>query len=276
MDVRFATNPDDARHYGTDELRRRYLVQGMFTPGELRLTYSHQDRVVLGGAVPLAEPLRLGAYDPLRTAYFAERRELAVFCTGGRGTVTADGAEFDLGPRDLVYLGMGTREIALSSADPADPARLYLFSTPAHQAHPAVLVRESDVEGVELGSPDNANVRTLRKYVDGTTVRSCQLMMGYTALAPGSVWNTMPAHTHVRRTECYLYFDLGPDDRVLHLMGRPEESRHLVVADREAVISPSWSMHSGAGTANYSFVWAMAGENYDFADMDHVAMDELR
>ncbi|PSK98471.1 4-deoxy-L-threo-5-hexulose uronate isomerase [Murinocardiopsis flavida] len=276
MDIRYATNPEDARGYDTEELRRRYLLDAVFVPGEIRLTYSHQDRVVLGGAMPLGAELTLDPDDALRTDHFCERRELAVFCVGGRGTVRVDGAVYELDRADLLYVGRGSRDVAFGSADPAAPARLYLFSTPAHQSHPTTVVREGDVAPVELGTPDGANVRTLRRYVDGTLVRSCQLMMGYTTLAPGSVWNTMPAHTHVRRTECYLYFDLPPEARVIHLMGELDRTRHLVMRNEQAVISPSWSVHSGAGTADYSFVWAMAGENYDFTDMDHVAMDELR
>lgn len=276
MDIRYATNPEDARGYDTEELRRRYLVDDVFVPGEVRLTYSHQDRVVLGGAVPLDAELPLEPDDALRTEYFLERRELAVFCVGGRGRVRVDGAVHELDRADLLYVGRGARDVVFGSADPADPARLYLFSTPAHQGHPTTVVREGDVEPVALGSPADANERTLRRYVDGTLAQSSQLMMGYTTLASGSVWNTMPAHTHVRRTECYLYFDLPPEARIIHLMGEPDQTRHLVMRNEQAVISPSWSVHSGAGTSAYSFVWAMAGENYSFTDMDHVAMDELR
>ncbi|APU16248.1 MULTISPECIES: 5-dehydro-4-deoxy-D-glucuronate isomerase [Actinoalloteichus] len=276
MDVRYATNPDDARSYGTAELRSRYLVEDMFVPGELRLTYSHQDRVVLGGAMPAERPLALGVDDAVRTDYFCERRELAVFCIAGEATVTVDGVVHDLAGRDLLYIGRGSRQISLAARAGGEPPRLYLFSTPAHETHPTVLVRADQVTPVDLGTAEEANRRRLRRYVDGTLVTSCQLMMGFTEILPGSVWNTMPCHTHVRRTECYLYFDLDESARIVHLMGRPTETRHLVVANEQAVISPSWSVHSGVGTASYSFVWAMAGENYRFEDMDHVDMAELR
>ena len=276
VDVRYSTDPVAARDFGTDQLRRHYLVEDVFAHGELRLTYSHDDRVVLGGAVPGTEPLPLTAGDALRTGYFCERRELAAFCVGGRGLVEVDGTVHEASRGDLVYIGRGSKTVSFASTDPADPVRLYLASAPAHRELPTALIKAADVPPVELGSPAEANARTLRRYLDGTLVDSCQLMMGWTQLAAGSVWNTMPCHTHTRRTECYFYFDLDAGARVVHLLGEPHETRHLIVRNEQAVISPGWSVHTGAGTAGYSFVWFMAGENYLFEDMDMIAMADLR
>jgi 4-deoxy-L-threo-5-hexosulose-uronate ketol-isomerase len=276
VDVRYSTNPTEARGYDTAQLRRHYLVEDVFVAGEVRLTYSHEDRVALGGAMPGTGPLRLEPDDALRTDHFCERRELAAFCVGGRGAVTVDGTGYELSRGDLVYVGRGAKDVSFTSADASDPARFYLASAPAHRELPTTLVKAEDVEPIALGAAESANARTLRRYIDGTLVQSCQLMMGWTQLAPGSVWNTMPAHTHVRRTECYFYFDLDEDARLVHLLGEPDETRHLIVRDEQAVISPSWSVHSGAATGNYSFIWFMAGENYRFDDMDHVAMADLR
>ncbi|RSM83586.1 5-dehydro-4-deoxy-D-glucuronate isomerase [Kibdelosporangium aridum] len=276
MDVRYSTNPAAARGFDTAQLRRHFLVEDVFVPGELRLTYSHEDRVVLGGAVPGAEPLRLESDDTLRTDHFCERRELAAFCVDGRGAVVCDRTVYPVERGDLVYIGRGTREVSFTSADPAAPARFYLASAPAHQDLPTTSVHAKDVTPVELGATETSNERTIRRYIDGTLVESCQLIMGWTQLSPGSVWNTMPAHTHLRRTECYFYFDLDEDARLVHLLGEPDETRHLIVRNEQAVISPSWSIHCGAATGSYSFIWFMAGENYRFDDMDHVAMAALR
>lgn len=276
MDVRYSTGPSAARGYGTAQLREHYLVEDVFVRGELRLTYSHEDRVVLGGAVPGPEPLPLTADDVLRTDYFCERRELAAFCVGGRGLVEVDGTVHEVRRGDLVYIGRGSKKVAFASADPANPARVYLASAPAHRSLPTALIRSDQVAPIALGSEQEANSRTLRRYLDGTIVESCQLMMGWTQLDTGSVWNTMPCHTHVRRTECYFYFDLDEDARLVHLLGEPDETRHVIVRNEQAVISPSWSVHTGAGTGNYSFLWFMAGENYVFEDMDVVPMAELR
>lgn len=278
MDVRYSTNPAEARGYDTAQLRRHYLVEDVFVPGALRLTYSHEDRVVLGGAMPGAEPLRLEPDDALRTDHFCERRELAAFCVNGRGAVNVDGIGYQLGRGDLVYVGRGARDVSFVSEDPGndDSARFYLASAPAHRELPTTLIKAGDVTPIELGATESANARTIRRYIDGTLVQSCQLMMGWTQLAPGSVWNTMPAHTHLRRTECYFYFDLDEDARLVHILGEPDETRHLIVRNEQAVISPSWSVHSGAATGSYSFIWFMAGENYRFDDMDHIAMADLR
>ncbi|MEU6128657.1 5-dehydro-4-deoxy-D-glucuronate isomerase [Saccharopolyspora sp. NPDC047091] len=273
MENRHATHPAQIPHFDTDELRAHYLVPDLFAPGEVRTVHSHQDRVVLGGAVPLpGEPLRLGVEPGLRAEFFCERRELGVIALGDPGTVTADGAEHRLEHRDCAYFGPGTREISFSGAG----TRFYLVSAPARTERPTRIARYADTAPARLGEQATANVRELRKYVHPAGIESDQLVMGVTELAAGSVWNTMPAHTHDRRTECYLYFDLPAEHRVLHLLGEPDRTRHLVVANEQAVISPSWSIHSGAGTHRYGFVWAMAGENRSFDDMDHVAAADLR
>jgi 4-deoxy-L-threo-5-hexosulose-uronate ketol-isomerase len=274
VDVRYSTNPAEARGFDTAQLRRHYLVEDVFVPGELRLTYSHEDRVVLGGAMPGAEPLRLTPDDALRTDHFCERRELAAFCVNGRGAVNVDGIAYQLGRGDLVYVGRGARDVTFVSDDQS--GKFYLASAPAHRELPTTMVKAGDVDPIELGATESANARTIRRYIDGTLVQSCQLMMGWTQLAPGSVWNTMPAHTHLRRTECYFYFDLDEEARLVHILGEPDETRHLMVRNEQAVISPSWSVHSGAATGSYSFIWFMAGENYRFDDMDHIAMADLR
>ncbi|MGW0891966.1 5-dehydro-4-deoxy-D-glucuronate isomerase [Saccharopolyspora sp. NPDC002578] len=273
MENRHATHPDQVPGFDTDALRAHYLVPDLFAPGEIRTVHSHQDRVVLGGAVPgPGQVLELTAEPALRGEFFCERRELGVIALGGPGTVIADGTEHRLEHRDCAYVGVGTREVAFRG----DGTRFYLVSAPAHAAHPTRVARHADTEPARLGAQATANVRELRKYVHTAGIASDQLVMGVTELAEGSVWNTMPAHTHDRRTECYLYFDLPAEHRVLHLLGEPGETRHLVVGDEQAVVSPSWSVHSGAGTHRYGFVWAMAGENQSFDDMDHVAVAELR
>jgi 4-deoxy-L-threo-5-hexosulose-uronate ketol-isomerase len=276
MDVRYATDPVAARGYDTAALRRHYLVEDVFVAGELRLTYSHEDRVVLGGVVPGTRPLYLANPDALRAEYFCQRRELAAFGVHGRGVVTVDGVAHEIGRGDLVYIGLGSKEIGFTSQDPADPVRVYLASAPAHRALPTTLIRAADVPEVELGSGAEANSRTLRRYLGGTPVESCQLMMGWTQLDAGSVWNTMPCHTHARRTECYFYFDLDENARLVHLLGEPDQTRHVIVRNEQAVISPGWSVHFGAGTASYSFLWFMAGENLAYSDIDPVPMAVLR
>jgi 4-deoxy-L-threo-5-hexosulose-uronate ketol-isomerase len=276
MEIRTAIDPEHAERLGTDELRRHFLIEGLFEPGALRLVYTHSDRAIVGSAVPLAEPIALEAPAALRAAFFAERRELGAINVGGHGSIGVDGQSYALAARDALYIGRGSREIHFASQDAAQPARFYLVSYPAHASHPTTCIRGDAAERNELGSQANANRRTLAKYIHPAGVPSCQLVMGMTSLDEGSVWNTMPAHTHDRRSEIYLYLGLAPDAVVLHLMGRGQETRHLVVRDGEAVISPSWSIHAGAGTRSYSFVWAMGGENQEFADMDPVPTSELR
>lgn len=275
MDQRYATHPDQIPAMTTAELRDRYLVEDLFVPGEVTLTYTHHDRIVLGGAVPGGTVLRLEAPDELRAEHFCTNRELGVVSVGAAATVTVDGEVHELPSGAFLYVGRGAREITF--ADGADGgAQLYLFSAPAHTTYPTVRVLPDEGTVRELGDQLTSNRRTLRQVIHENGVRSCQIVMGMTTLHPGSMWNTMPAHTHDRRTECYLYVDVPQDARVIHLMGTPAESRHLVVADRQAVISPSWSLHSGVGTSAYSFVWAMAGENQSFDDMDGVPVTEIR
>jgi 4-deoxy-L-threo-5-hexosulose-uronate ketol-isomerase len=275
MDIRHSTHPDDAAHLYTAGLRSRFLVDDLFAPGEVRLTLSHDDRIVIGGAVPDGEPLVLEAPEELRTATFCARRELAVVNLGSTGTVTTDGVAHELGHHDVLYVGVGTREVRFAGGSDS-AARFYLVSAPAATSHPTTLAPAAEAETLHMGEATSANVRSLRRYVHADGVASERLVLGITTLEPGSVWNTMPPHTHDRRTEVYLYTGLPADGRVMHLCGRPEELRTLVVADGQAVISPPWSVHSGAGTGAYSFVWAMAGENQAFDDMDAVAVSGLR
>ncbi len=272
MQIRHATHPDDAARLDTTALRDRFLVQDLFAPGQVRLVLTHEDRIVLGGAVPGATPLEVLAPEELRAEHLCERRELAVVSLGGPGTVTADGERYSLDHHDVLYVGLGTRTILLEG----EGARFYLVSAPASAAHPTTLARRDEAETLHLGEPGAANMRDLRRYLHDDGVATDRLVLGITTLAPGSVWNTMPPHTHDRRTEVYLYTGLGEEGRVMHLCGQPSELRTLVVADDEAVISPSWSVHAGAGTQAYSFVWAMAGENRAFADMDGVPVASLR
>jgi 4-deoxy-L-threo-5-hexosulose-uronate ketol-isomerase len=268
--------PNEAGRMTTEELRSAFLVQGLFVPGTIVLRHIDLDRVVLGGVVPLDTPLRLQPPPSLGAAYFTERRELGVLNTGAAGSVRVDGKRHALGPRDVLYIGRGSRDIHFASDDPSQPARFYLVSYPAHAVHPTTIARQADAEAAQLGHPERANQRRLARYIHAGGVASAQLVMGVTALADGSVWNTMPSHTHHRRTEVYLYFDLPADAVVLHVMGEPDETRHLIVRDGEAVLSPGWSVHAGCGTASYAFCWAMGGENQDFADMQPVAMETLR
>ncbi len=274
MEQRYATNPEQIPGWTTEQLRQQYLLPELFAPGEIRLTYTHHDRIVLGGAEPAGGVLELTGYPEIRSETFLEHRELGVINVGGTGTVTADGETHTLVQGACLYLGRGVRDVAFADADGA--AQFYLFSAPAHTTHPTALVSPGEGTVRELGDQSTSNRRTLNQYIHESGIRSCQIVMGVTQLHEGSMWNTMPAHTHDRRTECYLYFDLPEDARVIHLMGERQETRHLVVGDRQAVISPSWSLHSGVGTAAYSFVWAMAGENQAFDDMDAAPVTELR
>jgi len=273
MEIRHQTHPDEFPALDTEALRRRFLVEDLFSPGELRLVLSHHDRLVVGGVHPAGRDVPLNPPDQLRAESFCDRRELAAVCASGAGVVAVDGQKHELTPHDVLYVGRGARDVTFGGDD---EARFYLLSAPAHASHPTTLARREEVETVHLGDAAHANVRTIRKYVHTGGVASCQLVLGITTLAEGSVWNTMPCHTHDRRTEVYFYFGLGAGNRVIHLSGRPDATRNLVVADQQAVISPSWSVHCGAGTSNYSFVWAMSGENVAFDDMDHVAIEELR
>jgi 4-deoxy-L-threo-5-hexosulose-uronate ketol-isomerase len=279
MEQRYATSPEQLPTFDTDELRQRFLIEEVFVPGEVNVVYTHHDRIVLGGAVPAGKQLALPTFDELRAEYFLANREIGIVNVGGTGTITADGEMHTLPHGACLYIGRGTRDVVFADAPTSEDtagAQLYLFSAPAHTTHPTQLVLQGQGTVRELGDQLTSNRRTLNQYIHANGVRSCQIVMGVTELHPGSMWNTMPAHTHDRRTECYLYFDVPDDARVIHLMGHPTETRHLVIADRQAVISPSWSVHSGVGTAAYSFVWAMAGENQSFDDMDAAPVTSLR
>ena len=274
--IRFAVDPASAAAMGTDELRHNFQVEDLFSAGRISLTYTHYDRMILGGAVPSGERLKLEAIRPTGTKSFLERRELIAFNIGGKGTIDVDGQSFALATRDMIYVGMGAADVSFGSADPSTPAKFYLLSAPAHQKHPTTLISIGDARRIDLGSQATSNERSIFQFVHPEGVKTCQLVAGMTQLAPGSVWNTMPCHIHDRRMEAYLYFDLPEAARVFHFMGEPDETRHLVVANEEAILSPGWSIHSGAGTSNYAFIWAMAGDNVDYTDVDAVSIEELR
>jgi 4-deoxy-L-threo-5-hexosulose-uronate ketol-isomerase len=273
---RFAIDPVAAAAMGTDELRHNFHIEGLFQSGHIRLTYTHYDRMIVGGAMPVGTPLPLQAIKPTGTENFLDRREMIAVNIGGGGTVRAGGQCYDLQARDMLYLGMGASEVSFASANPAEPAKFYLLSAPAHQSWPSRLIRIGDARRLDLGSQASCNERSIFQFIHADGVKTCQLVVGMTQLAPGSVWNTMPCHVHDRRMEAYLYFDLPEAARVFHFMGEPDETRHLVMRNEEAVLSPGWSIHSGAGTSNYAFIWAMAGDNVDYTDVDPVAMEELR
>jgi 4-deoxy-L-threo-5-hexosulose-uronate ketol-isomerase len=259
----------------TEELRATFLLEHLFSSGVVQLIYVDLDRTAIGSAVPLAEPLPLPCPGQLRATSFTERRELGIFNIGSNGSVHVDGETYPLGKRDALYVGRGHHSISFSSADPDAPAEFYLLSYPAHAAHSIVLVRSAELAAQTIGGPATANLRSIHRLIHLEGVASCQLVMGFTTLHPGSVWNTMPPHTHMRRSEVYLYFDLPPDQRVVHLMGPADETRHLVVANKQAVISPLWSIHAGVGTASYSFCWGMGGENQVYTDMDPLQIADL-
>lgn len=275
FDVRYANHPDDSKTYDTAALRRHYHISHIFEPDSINLTYSHQDRIIAGGIMPVEEDLVLGSFKELAAPYFLERRELGAINIGGPGTVVLDGVEYKVGTKDGIYVGMGTKELVFKSDDKANPAKFYVNSSPAHRTCPTVLIPMEKARYNHLGSQETVNERILRQYIHPAVCESCQLSMGMTALLPGNVWNTMPCHTHERRMEVYLYFEVAPDQCVFHMMGQPQETRHLVMHNEEAVISPSWSIHSGVGTANYTFIWGMCGENQDFDDMDGIPTQDL-
>ena len=269
--TRHAIDPASAKALDTAQLRAHFHVGGLFAPGEIHLVYSHYDRLILGSAVPGTGTLTLDHMPETGTRTFLERREMAVLNVGEAGTVAVDGTSYDLARGEVLYIGMGGGAVTFAGA-----GRFYILSAPAHQTHPTRHLRAQDARRVEMGSRAQANERVILQLLHPEVCKTCQLVMGYTQFAPGSLWNTMPAHLHDRRMEAYLYFDLAPDQRVFHFMGQPSETRHMVVANEEAVISPPWSIHCGAGTGTYTFCWAMAGDNVDFTDMDMVAMEDLR
>jgi 4-deoxy-L-threo-5-hexosulose-uronate ketol-isomerase len=277
MEVRCLPNSESYQRMTTDELRNTFVFEHLFTPGGVNMVYCDADRAIVGGVVPTDVPLKLQATKKEMAAeYFTERREIGVVNIGGEGTIRTDGQENALAFKDMVYIGRGVKSVEFSSVHAARPAAFFLVSFPAHAAYPVAVARFKEAERTSLGSPEGANKRTINKYIHPGGVKSCQLVMGLTDLEVGSVWNTMPPHTHMRRMEIYLYFGLDPESIVLHFMGRPDETRSLVLRNQQAVVSPSWSIHCGSATRNYSFIWAMGGENQEFADMDAVSMKDLR
>lgn len=265
----------DAIKYTTSQLRERFLIQSLFAPNEVKMVYSHVDRMITGSACPL-KPLTLEVGKEIGVEYFLERREMGIINIGGSGIVTIDGKEYKLDNTDGLYIGMGAKKITFTSIDSHKPAKFYFNSAPAHMTYPTVKIERSKIVPNHLGSIEQSNDRNIYKYIHPAGVRSCQLVMGMTALEPGNMWNSMPCHTHDRRMEVYLYFNLPEDGLVFHYMGEPTETRHIVMHNEEAVISPSWSIHAGVGTRCYTFIWGMAGENQTFDDMDHVNLKILK
>lgn len=280
MEVRPGANPADVKNYDTDRLRHDFLIQNLFVDDEIKTIYSQIDRIIVGAATPVNKELVLEAGAELRAKYFLERREMGIINIGGNGTVTVDGKEYNFKYKDGMYIGMGAKDISFKSEDPKNPAKFYLNSAPAHKTYPTVFIDpEKDIKDefkLQLGSVEGCNKRLNRKYILPGQVETCQLEMGITTLEPGSVWNTMPCHTHDRRMEVYFYFEIPEEDIVVHYMGEPTETRHIIMRSEEAVISPSWSIHSASATHAYAFIWGMAGENQDFDDMDWVDMKDLK
>lgn len=276
MEIRFEHSPNEVSRMNTGELRNAFLVQNCMVGDEVNFMYSHYDRVIIGGAKPVKQQLVLPNHEELKAAFFLERREIGIINVGGSGTVTADGVTYVLNKLDCLYLGKGMKDVIFTSADSNTPAAFFLMSAPAHHSYPNVLVTKEGASPVALGDTSTSNKRTIYKYIHLDGIRSCQLVMGLTALEPGSIWNSIPPHTHTRRMEAYFYFDLDDAHRVFHFMGQPSETRHLVVKNHEAVISPPWSVHFGSGTSSYAFIWAMAGENQVFNDMDALKISDLK
>lgn len=276
MDIRFACSPKEVKGMNTEELRANFLVPDMMLDDILTLTYSHFDRMIIGSAKPVAQKVLLSNEDELKADYFLQRRELGIINVGGAGIVQADGASFELNKLDALYIGKGTQSVVFESKSKDDPALFYLLSTTAHQAYPIAKLSKEQATPVKLGSAATANQRTIYKYIHADGIPSCQLVMGLTLFEEGSIWNSIPAHTHTRRSEVYFYFDLPDEHRAFHFMGEPTETRHLIMRNNQAVISPPWSVHFGAGTARYGFIWGMAGENQAFTDMDVLQLSDLK
>ncbi|MDR6564481.1 MULTISPECIES: 5-dehydro-4-deoxy-D-glucuronate isomerase [unclassified Arcicella] len=276
MKIYQAISEREAKTFTTEQLRENFLIESIFKTNEVHFVYTHYDRVMVGGATPTTVALSLQTYDNLKSDYFLERREIGIINVGGNGTIEVDGESFNLSKLDALYIGKGVKEVVFKSDDAGSPAQFFLLSAPAHQKFPTQKMGKEEASPVSLGTVETANERTIYKYIHRDGIQSCQVVMGLTVLKTGSVWNTMPAHVHDRRMEAYLYFDLNPEHRVFHFMGQPQETRHMLVANHQAILSPPWSIHSGAGTSNYSFIWAMAGENLDFTDMDFVKISDLK
>jgi 4-deoxy-L-threo-5-hexosulose-uronate ketol-isomerase len=276
VELRYASHPEDAKKYDTGRLRKEFLIENIFVPDEISLVYSMYDRYIVGGAMPVRTELRLETSDELKSENFLDRREMGIINVGGDAVIHAGGKIYEIGFKEALYLGKGTRDVVFNSADSGKPARLYINSASAHHTYPSVHVRLADAEVVVLGSMESSNHRTLNKLLVNSIIETCQLQMGMTELKAGSVWNTMPVHTHNRRMEAYFYFELPEKEAICHFMGEPNETRHIWMKNEQAVLSPSWSIHSAAGTSNYTFIWGMAGENLDYGDMDIRQPDTLK
>ena len=276
IEERWGTHPEDVKHYDTQKLRKEFLVEKVLSPDEVLMTYSHNDRLIIGGALPVKENLKLETVPLVRSSYFCERRELGIICIEGEGVVTVDGKDFDMAFKDALYVGRGSKEVIFKSKDAQNPAKFYFASSPAHTAYPTAKITDKMRRVRELGTAETSNKRTLNQLILSEIVPCCQLQMGMTEIHTGSVWNTMPPHTHSRRMEAYFYFKVPQNQAVCHFMGTPQETRHIFMANEQAVISPSWSIHSAAGTSNYTFIWAMCGENLDYDDMDSFTADKLK
>jgi len=276
MQIRFQQSPKETGNMDTQQLRDAFLIDQLMKDDLVTLVYSHYDRVIVGGAKPVTQKLLLEADKELRADYFLERREIGIINVGGKGKITADDTIYELNKLDCLYIGKGTEKVFFESVDAASPAVFYLLSSPAHKEQPTQLYTKEQALPATIGSIETSNQRTIYKYIHSEGIQSCQLVMGLTILSTGSVWNTMPAHTHTRRMEAYFYFDVPSEQRVFHFMGEPQQTRHLLVANHQAVVSPPWSIHSGCGTSSYAFIWGMAGENYIYTDMDAVVIKDLR
>ena len=274
--LRYASHPEDARHYDTARLRRDFLIEKLFVPDEVNMVYSMYDRMVVGGGMPVNETLLLEAIDPLKAPFFTTRREVGIYNVGGSGIVYVGNETFELGFKEALYIGRGDREVRFASADPSSPAKFYFNSTTAHCTYPSRKVTKQDAVVAHMGSLEMSNERNINKMLVNQVLPTCQLQMGMTELAPGSVWNTMPAHTHSRRMEAYFYFELPDDQAICHFMGEPQETRHIWMRGEQAVLSPEWSIHSAAATHNYTFIWGMGGENLDYSDQDFSQVVDLR
>lgn len=276
FESRFAVSPNEAKQMNTDALRENFLIETIFSADQVNLTLSHYDRYIAGGAMPINQKLELPNPDNLKAQYHLERRELGIINVGGKGTVTADGVKYELLYKEALYIGKGAKEIFFESDNANEPAKFYINTAPAHHTFPSKKITKAEAEIVELGTPATANHRIINKLIVNSVLETCQLQMGMTELKTGSVWNTMPAHVHDRRMEVYFYFEIPENQSVCHFMGQPQETRHIWMQNEQAVISPNWSIHSGAGTSNYTFIWGMAGENLDYGDMDHCAINDLK
>ncbi len=275
-ELRYSSHPQDAKHYDTARLRKEHLVEKIFIADEVNMVYTMYDRLVVGGAMPVKETLTLESIDPLKSEFFLSRREFGTFNVGGKGEITVDGVVFELDYKEALYLGAGNRKVTFESVNPEKPAKFYFNSAPAHRNHPDRKITKADAIVMELGSLETANHRNINKMLVSQVLETCQLQMGMTELAPGSVWNTMPAHVHSRRMEAYFYFEVPEDQAVCHFMGEVDETRHIWMKGDQAVISPEWSIHSAAATCNYTFIWGMAGENLDYSDQDFSKITDLK